>query len=225
MIDLHTHILPAMDDGSANPEETAALLSLLQAQGVTMVVATPHFYAHRESPEQFLQRREQCFAKGDFSSMPVILGAEVAYFAGMGSCSALLPLQLGSNGLLLVEMPFTPWNDRIIRDICNIPGFLGLTPVLAHVDRYRKASQFPKYCQQLLENGVLFQCNADVFDTLSGRKWALEQLRRNCIHFLGSDCHNLTTRPPKMDMARQVIEKKLGKDFFEAFQSLGRSFF
>ena len=92
MIDLHSHILPGMDDGSQSPEETAALLGMLQKQGVTTLAATPHFYA-RETPESFLQRREEAAAHLPCTESPaILLGAEVAYFAGMGSSEALIPL-------------------------------------------------------------------------------------------------------------------------------------
>lgn len=217
MIDLHSHILPQMDDGSASAEESAQLLVLLQQQGVTTVAATPHFYANRENPEAFLRRREDAFAKlpAPKDAPKVILGAEVAYFPGMGTCDALIPLQLGNSGLLLVEMPFGPWDDRVVNDILNIPLRLGLIPVLAHVDRYRTRTQFPKYYRLFLENNVLFQCNADVFETFLGQRWALRQIRGGIIHFLGSDCHNLTTRAPKLQQAAQIITNKLGAEFLD----------
>ena len=105
MIDLHSHILPNMDDGSKSPEETAALLRLLAQQGVSTVVATPHFYA-QETPEAFLERRNASREKmlpSEEHQPEILLGAEVAYFSGMGSCEALIPLQIGDTKLLLVE--------------------------------------------------------------------------------------------------------------------------
>lgn len=217
MIDLHSHILPNMDDGSQSVEETQKLLEMLHSQGVTTVAATPHFYANRENPEDFLRRREAAAAKlpSNEAFPQVVLGAEVAYFSGMGTCEALIPLRIGNSNLLLVEMLFRSWDDRIIKDICNIPLRLGLIPVLAHVDRYRARGQFPKYYEQLLENDVLFQCNADVFESIWGRQWALRQLRNGTVHFLGSDCHNLTTRRPRLQQAAQIITNKLGPEVFD----------
>lgn len=215
MIDLHTHILPEMDDGSNSVAETAALLKLLKQQGVTTVAATPHFYA-QESPKIFLERRRTSFEimSSLVEAVPrLLLGAEVAYFSGMGSCEALDALQIGQSKLLLVEMPFSDWTDRIVEDICEIPLQLGLIPVLAHINRYPGKQQFPKYKDKLLRSGVYFQCNAEAFLTLKTRRWALRLMKKGYIHFLGSDCHNLTTRPPKLAEARAVIEKKLGKAF------------
>ena len=59
MIDLHTHVLPGMDDGSRSPEESARMLRELAAQGVTLAAATPHFYAGENSPDRFLRRRKE----------------------------------------------------------------------------------------------------------------------------------------------------------------------
>ena len=61
MIDFHTHILPKMDDGSKSTEESIAMLKMQAEQGIRWVVATPHFYAEHESPQDFLQRRNHSY--------------------------------------------------------------------------------------------------------------------------------------------------------------------
>ena len=213
MIDLHTHILPQMDDGSKSPEETEKLLALLSQQGVTELAATPHFYASRENPEDFLRRREDCIQKMPAQTgLQIHYGAEVAYFPGLQNCDALTRLKIGSSNLLLVEMPFRSWTDRVIEDICAIPSQLGLIPVLAHVDRYRGLGQFNKYRHQLADSEVLFQCNAEAFERSLSCRWALNLIKEGFIDFLGSDCHNLTTRAPKLDMATEIIKKKAGAE-------------
>lgn len=218
MIDLHSHILPKMDDGSQSAEETEALIEMLCTQGVTELAATAHFYADKESPEDFLRRREEAFRliKPD-DRIHLHLGAEVAYFPGLQNCEALIPLQIGSTGLLLVEMPFRSWTNRMVEDVCAIRTHLGLTPVLAHINRYRTHSQFPKYRDYLADNDVLFQCNAEAFQRGLSCQWALKQLRQGFVHFLGSDCHNLTTRAPKLSLATDAISKKLGSEALAQF--------
>lgn len=216
MIDLHSHILPGMDDGSESPEMSAQMLTALQQQGVEIVVATPHFDAMQDTPEGFLCRRAEAFARLPQIDTPkILLGAEVAYFEGMSHTNALQQLQLGDSGLLLVEMPFTPWTQRMIQEICQISQLTGLTPVLAHVNRYRRADQLPQYQAELLSQGVLFQCNAEAFLSFWERRWALGLLKQGQIHFLGSDTHNLTTRAPKLQQAAQSITRKLGADALE----------
>lgn len=218
MIDLHSHILPGIDDGSKNLEMTKQLLEALACQNVRTVVATPHFYASKDTPEAFLQRRQKALEQVATlqEDYPQILpGAEVAYFDGMERSGILEQLQLGNSGLLLVEMPFCSWTQRMIRTICDLPLHTGLTPVLAHVNRYRSRDQLPRYQDTLIESGVLFQYNAEVFTSLLSRHWALKQLDKGYLHFLGSDTHNLTTRSPMLHQAAQAITRKRGADALE----------
>ena len=219
MIDIHTHILPNMDDGSASPEETAELLAMELAQGVDTVALTPHFYGHQEDPESFLTRRAEAVdSLLQTEEMPrLLLGAEVAYFSGIGISEAVPALQLGNSGLLLIEMPFDTWSDRVVKEICDLPETLGLTPVLAHVERYRKRNQFLKYYRQLAEKDVLFQLNAQAFTARATRGWALKLIKNGYVQFLGSDCHNATTRPPNVQLAGQFLSQKLGPAFVKEF--------
>lgn len=223
MIDIHSHILPGVDDGSKDLQMSSSMLSQMQQQGVETVVATPHFYALQDDPESFLQRRNEAFSQlPKQDAVQVLLGAEVAYFDGMAGSRQLESMQLGNSKLLLVEMPFGPWSPRMVREICMLPVQLGLRPVLAHVDRYRDRAQLPKYQQQLLEQGVLFQCNAQAFIDLRSRRWALRQVKQGNIHFLGSDTHNLTTRAPNLGQAAQIISKKLGSGALEELMAFSK---
>ena len=223
MIDIHSHILPGMDDGSDSPEMSAQLLRQLSAQGVDTVAATPHFYARKDTPQKFLRRRAAAFERLHYDPdchIRIIPGAEVAYFDGMSRSEDLSALQLGTTGLILVEMPFGTWTQRMLRELGQIQLQTGLVPVLAHVDRYRK--QMKKHRRQLMDMDVYFQCNAEAFLPKWGRFWALRQLRRGEIHFLGSDCHNLADRAPQMDAAARIIEKNLGKEPLEKMNDLAK---
>ena len=192
------------------------MLALLRQQGVSLVVATPHFYANSDYPQDFLRRREEALAKLSKTETPrILLGAEVAYFDGMSHCEELALLQLGQSGLVLVEMPFGPWSDRMVEEICRLETTLGVRPVLAHIDRYLQKNQLKKYWEVLLDNDVYFQCNADIFFHRWKRRWVLQLMKDGNIHFLGSDCHNLQTRPPKLKQAAEVITRELGENVLQ----------
>lgn len=239
MIDLHSHILPGIDDGSNTPEMSYKLLQMLSKQGVDTVVATPHFYAYHNDPQTFLNNRkdahkalcdylhdrEQVGAAIGETPAPlpqILLGAEVAYFDGIGRCEELPKLQLGESGLVLIEMPFGSWTKRMVDEVCMLPSQLGITAVLAHVERYPVRDQLHRFKAQLLDAGVMLQCNADAFlKGMKSRRY-LKMLDRCEIHFLGSDCHNLTSRPPKLNAAVQVIEKKCGSLALERLHDLAR---
>ena len=122
-------------------------------------------------------------------------------------------------GAMTVEAGSDSVTEQIIRDVCDISIRQCLIPVLAHVDRYRGREQFSKYAERLLECDVMFQCNAEAFESFFGRQWALKQLRRGYIHFLGSDCHNLEHRRPKLDIAAAAITQKLGATALEALNT------
>jgi len=195
--------------------------------GITDIAATSHFYASRDTMESFLQRRSEAFARLELEAdMPRIhLGAEVAYFSGIHNSEELEQLQIGNTGLILIEMPFVPWTKAMVEDICNIVGYRQLQPVLAHVERYRGSGQLKKYLAQLLEADVLLQCNAGAFQTGFKGKWALDMLREGKIHFIGSDCHNMTVRPPQMNVAAKVIQEKCGQQPLQNLVDFARAYF
>lgn len=142
MIDFHSHILPEIDDGSKNIEETRKLLIEECKQGVCSIIATSHFYADRDSVRSFLKHREDCFQQleslvKDWEKAPDIrVGAEVYYFPHMGEAELLADLCIGKTKVLLLEMPFVQWTDQIFRDVKNIVEKKKLTVILAHIERY-----------------------------------------------------------------------------------------
>jgi protein-tyrosine phosphatase len=213
MIDIHSHILPGMDDGSGSIEESVALLQQLTQQGVQLVAATPHFYASQESPTQFLKRRQKA-AKQLRRAWPkqppiIALGAEVRYFDGMSYTEELDLLKLEQTNVLLLEMPFTTWSGRMVAEVLEIQSRRNTKVLLAHIERYL-SMQKPDVWKKLLAEGVLMQCNAEFFLDWRTKRKALRMLKEGKIHFIGSDCHNLTVRPPKIGAAMAVIDQALG---------------
>jgi protein-tyrosine phosphatase len=122
MVDFHSHILPGIDDGSDCVDTSLKMLALEKAQGITHVVATPHFYPNRDNPAAFLARRAkamEALAARMTPELPqVIPGAEVAFFRGMSQSEALVDLTLGKSKFLLVELPPAPWPEeaRVLTD-------------------------------------------------------------------------------------------------------------
>ena len=228
MIDLHSHVLPCMDDGSSSVEESLQLLSLLQGQGVDTVVATPHFYARRVAPEGFLERRSKaaCRLRTYLSSTfpRVLLGAEVLYYPGISRTEKLDQLTLGTSSLLLLEMPVHPWDASMVQEVFSLSENAHLTVVLAHIDRYL-LSQKPTVWEDLHRHGVKFQVNAEALLHWRMRRCLLRMLQEEKVQFIASDCHNLVQRPPKLDLAYQVISKKLGPEMLDWLDAVSRKEF
>ena len=139
--DIHCHILPGMDDGCRSVEESAQVMQLSLAGGVTKMVATPH-YDPNEPVEQFLARREeseqtlrQYLAEQKLDVPDFCCGAEVAYIQGISQMEGLERLCLGNSRYLLLELPRTVWTGEVVRDLDNL-HLRGMIPILAHMERY-----------------------------------------------------------------------------------------
>lgn len=216
MIDFHSHILPRMDDGSANIDESLALLGMLRGQGAECVIATPHFYANHESTREFLSRRSAAYdalSPHLSEDLPrVLLGAEVRYYEGIGRMSDLRSLCIEGTRLLLLEMPMGHWTEYMVQELIDISCRAGVILILAHVERYYDA-QSRGVWDRLLEADILMQVNASFFIRFGQRRRAIRLLKQNAIHLIGSDCHNLSDRKPQMREAFDYIEKRMGADF------------
>ncbi len=226
MIDWHSHILPSMDDGARDLRESRALLEALARQGVTTVIATPHFYANDESVARFLSRRasalEQLQREMGDRGPRILPGAEVRYYPGIARLQDLKSLRIGGTRLLLLEMPETRWSGSVVRELLDLSGRDGTCIVLAHVERCRRF-QSTDVWHTLLDNGIRMQVNAGCLLSWKTRRKALSALTRGEVHFLGSDCHNLTARPPRIGAAAACIEKKLGADFRAQMEAWGHA--
>lgn len=227
VIDFHSHVLPGIDDGSGSLEESIAMLRMETEQGVTRVVATPHFYPHRDDPERFLRRRQEAElrlreAMAAYDDMPELdVGAEVYFFRGMSNYELLHELTIAGTGCILVEMPMSKWSDSMYAELKKINTDMGLIPIIAHVDRYISPLRTHGIPEKLAELPVLVQANANFFIRSSTRSMAMKMLRGDKIHLLGSDCHNLTERKPNLGAAAELIRQKLGPGAMKRVLSYG----
>lgn len=221
MTDLHTHILPGIDDGARDVQMSISMLRMEREQGVDTVVLTPHFYSDRETVDQFLTRRSASFAQlqsaleqlpaQERESLPrLVLGAEVAWRSDVVECERLRELCIGQTDNLLLELPFTPWSEWLFDQIYDLMGCAGVTPVIAHLDRYL-GIQRPKYIEEVLELSVPIQISAEILFHPFARGKALKMLRRNQAHLLVTDCHDTNDRAPNLQKGMEIVRRKLGE--------------
>ncbi len=236
LYDMHSHFLPGMDDGCKTPEESLQVLRASARQGVVGIFATPHYYPV-EPVEDFLQRRQRAVEKLlpalEGEALPQIsLGAEVAFRPGLSYEASLDRLCLGNTRYLLLEMPFDPWSKDALREIWNISSARGIIPVLAHIERYLSL-QSSTVMNRLLEQDVLVQMNSGFTRRFSQRRQAKKLLRWGQIQLLGSDCHNMTTRPAEMGLAAACMQQwgmedtlaeicQLSEEIFSQAQKIAR---
>lgn len=214
--DFHSHILPKVDDGSSCVEESIEMLRLEAKHGVKRVVATPHFYANHDAVGNFLERREAAakllrMEMAWCTDMPqVVLGAEVHFFRGISESDILRDMVIEGTNCVLIEMPHAHWSDSMYQELVDISEKRGMTPILAHVDRYISPTNTHRILKRLEQMPVLVQANGSFFLRKSTSAMAIKMLEKKQIHLLGSDCHNMHTRQPNLYEATQVIRGKLG---------------
>lgn len=216
IIDFHSHILPGVDDGSASAEESIAMLRMEVKQGIGKVVMTPHFYADQTSPERFLKRRAAAekqlrSAMEEHTGMPeFVVGAEVHYFPGISEIDCLSELCVQGGKCIMIEMPHSDWTEKMYRELERIYLNYHLLPIVAHIDRYIAPFRTHGIPERLADMPVLVQANASFFLNRWTERLALRMLKKEQIHLLGSDCHNLKYRPPRLGQAVSHIQKRLG---------------
>jgi len=116
-------------------------------------------------------------------------------------------------------MPVARWTEYTLRELTELANSKKITVMLAHIERYM-SNQSKENWDRLLDNRILMQVNASYFLGFSKRK-AIGQLVGGMIHFIGSDCHNLSSRPPKIKSAIDYITKKLGANFVSQINEFG----
>ena len=226
IVDFHSHILPGIDDGSASLEESVAMLRMEAEQGIRHVVATPHFYAHHDSIEEFLERRAQSETllrkeMEKYEQLPdITVGAEVYFFRGISQSDVLQKLRVGNSAYCLIEMPVSTWTKSMYQELADIRYHQGITPIIAHVDRYFTRFRTFGIPEKLEQLPVLVQANASFFSGNSvGR--GMRMLQKEQIHLLGSDCHNMNSRQPNLGKVIERIGRHCGNEVLEniaAFQ-------
>lgn len=211
MIDIHTHILPHLDDGAKNTQTSVAMLESLQRQGVDTVVLTPHYYGKRSSPEGFIQRRVPMFERIKAQipeGMKVLQGAEV-HFTGinMPENDELCKLAIEGTKYILVEFPFTTvWTRSLLDKLSDFIRDTDYTPIIAHVERYPEVKKNPGLVSELVRMGCLIQVNAPAFLDKREKKLAFALLKHGFVHCLGTDAHDMDMRAPNMSEAKEVVE-------------------
>lgn len=222
IIDFHSHILPGMDDGAKNVEISLEMLEKEKADGVDLVVLTPHLYLHNEKGDEFLKRRAESYkeltAAAEGRNLPELrLGAEVYFTPALAEMDAK-PFCIEGTDYLLLEMPYETFTTSTMNLLKDFVAMTDVRPVMAHIERYLSFNK-EKTLYEILSMEVLGQMNcqslipASIFDASAKKAYGL--LKSGGIHVIGSDAHNNSSRPVRMKTARENIIKKAGENVYE----------
>lgn len=192
--DLHTHILPCVDDGASNMDIALKLLRMQSERGVERVLLTPHFYPLRESVEGFLKKREKSYTEllaciNDVAMPQLMLGAEVRFSPKLMELD-LRQLTVGQSNYLLLELPDTrtaPLLDVVVETLVS----QNIIPIFAHIERCATFRNDPALLLKYIRKGALAQIS---INALCGSKsnFAVACLQHGLAHVISSDIHKST---------------------------------
>ncbi len=224
LVDLHSHILPGIDDGSPDVGTSAAMLRREAEQGVDVVCATSHYYAKHSSIPAFCERRAEAMERLSSvltEDLPQVLpAAEVAYFPRMEE-QDLTPLCIQGTRTLMLEMPFADWTSLQLETVEALVLDCRYDVVLVHPERFCFSKSNKHKLEKLAELPIGLQVNAGSLLRWGTRRLALDLLQMAQYPLLGSDCHNLTSRPPNLKEGRKVVMQKLGEAFLKKIDWYG----
>ncbi|MGV3078958.1 CpsB/CapC family capsule biosynthesis tyrosine phosphatase [Streptococcus sp. 32226D021BW] len=224
MIDIHSHIIFGVDDGPATIEESIELIKLAKNQGVRIIVATSHRRKGMfETPEKiikanFIKLKEAVQEK--YPDLRLCYGGELYYSKSlMEKLEKRKVPSLNASRYILLEFSMnTPWKD--IQKAVNEVNLLGLTPVLAHIERYDALAFNADRVNELIDKGCMTQVNSShvlkpslIGDRSKEFKKRVEFfLENDLVHCVASDMHNTTSRPPYMNAAYKIVKEEYGED-------------
>ena len=222
MIDIHSHIVFDVDDGPKTIEDSRALLEEAYAQGVRTIVSTSHRRKGMfETPEDKIAANfkiVQELSKEIAPDLTILYGAEI-YFTSeiLDKLENHIIPKLNDTRYALIEFSMnTPYRD--IHSALTKVLMLGITPVVAHIERYHTLENDEKKVRELINMGCYMQINSssvlkpqlfgDTYKFM--KKRARYFLDKDLVHVVASDMHNLDNRPPYMREAYELIAKKYG---------------
>lgn len=219
--DIHTHVLPGVDDGAKNWDICLEMIDRAWEGGVRQIIATPHYLPWQKKenkPEQLIwlcKEAEDKARKELGHPIRIYPGQEIYYHADLEEKlrrGEILTLA-GSRYILVecaLEIPYRELLQAVMRLRAQ-----SYQPILAHVERYN-CLRNPEHLQSIREAGAMLQINVQ---SVNGglldkdTRWCKKQLLDGQIHFIASDMHNLSTRPPMSFEKLQWIGRKLDRDY------------
>lgn len=227
MIDIHTHILPGIDDGSRTIEESISILRQAEKNGVTDIILTPHYIlgseyiVNNENKRKLLTKLKR-YAKKEGLDINLYLGNEVFVENNMPKLKEEKEIAtLNNSNYILFELPLN-YRYNGIDEVLFELGCKGFIPVLAHPERYGFIKEDPRRIEDLIDKGAIIQCNLESFLGKYGRHAqtnAILFLKHHMISFIGSDVHHSKNKfyddiEDVKDIMRKYISEEEIEDLF-----------
>ena len=216
MFDIHCHILPGVDDGARNKAETRKMLEMAYQEGITRIMATPHFDA--DMPKDTFNRWNEAYkqtcriARRIDPKFKIYPGAEIYYDSRIPDLLKKgYPITLNKTLYVLVEFPIDT-DMTYLSDAAFNLQMAGYYPIVAHIERYQ-VLQSEKNVKKLVSRGVRLQVNTSTIIGKSGSKLKasmLDLIQKGYIDLIGTDAHGAKVRRPKAEQAIDILKKRIG---------------
>lgn len=222
MIDFHTHILPNIDDGARDIEETIKLVEEAQKVGFKAIISTSHYmegYYETNTPERevwinviYEKLQEENSKMKLYLGNEIYLSENIVQLLEEGKASTI-----NDTSYVLFEMPLNVEPLNLYNVIYEMMQYK-LVPILAHPERYSFIQESPELINDLMEKGVLMQCNyASIIGYYGKRPQVIvkKMLANDMVHFLGSDVHRANTIYPRIPEILVKMKEIVGEEKLE----------
>ncbi len=217
IVDIHTHILPGIDDGAHDIDESVKLVNHLYNNGITDIVLTSHYVPDTSYNYNQLVRiklLENLREKVDNDNIHLYLGNEVYLSENVIDLLEKHEIStINNTKYMLIELPLTGYLNNLQNIICDLTSY-GIIPIIAHPERYSFIQKNKKRIGELLEFNCLLQCNVDSLVGKYGKqakkvmKWLL---KKNLVQFVATDTHSINDSK-ELIAAYSKLEKLVGKN-------------
>jgi len=233
MIDIHSHILPTLDDGAQTLQDSLLMAKEAVKEGIHTIIATPHHKhpSYNNSKTDVQQQVALLNAELQNQDIPlkIVAGHEIRIY---GEIANDLPmdlelLTLNGSHYVLIEFPSSHvpnYADQLFYDI-QVKGF---TPIIAHPERNSEFVKNPDRLYRFIKNGALSQVTAGSIAGKLGKsvqKTSIKFLEHKLAHVVASDAHNTTNRNLQWRAAWKVVEQRFGSEGVELFRANARDIF
>lgn len=210
MIDIHSHLVPGVDDGSQSLEESLALLKQAEEDGITELITTPHFMKNGEFriKASELVKRFNELKQAYPGSIKFHLGNELYIHPDLPE---LLEkgeiLTLGESNTILVEFPFQDYKEEYDEILYELS--LKYRIIIAHPERYHYVQEDPNFCLRWLTEGYYLQSNQSSLFRKETKTVLFSMIEHGFVSFIASDAHN-EYRPLILKEAYDLLEEEFG---------------
>jgi len=215
MIDIHSHILPGLDDGAQDEEMSLEMLRMAVRGRTDTIIATPHYNTHFSTADRKTSIRESknlnYIARENGIEIQIVPGQEInigvdvvrLYNEGLIGC-------LGETRYMLLELRYNDINDMDFEKIYEL-RLRGIIPVIPHPERHDYIINKPSIVNRLIGEGCLIQINTGSILGVFGkecRKTAELLIKHRAAHLIGTDCHSIGHRRPNLDECMKILRKE-----------------